>query len=362
MRKFLILVTVLCLLLGCSKESEGNRTQKETEALTSNTVEDNDPKNVPESEIAPTPAQTDGNGPSSIDLSLKPNEAGQVMILMYHNIGPEEEEWVRTPENFRRDLENLYEKGYIPVRLTDFVQGKLDIPAGKTPYVITFDDARENNFRYLEDGNIDPNCAVGILLDFAKAHPDIQPHATFFANGEVPFRVKGEEQKKVAFLLENGMDLGNHTVDHPDFTDLHLEDTIHEVGHQAQYLESLLEIDYKINTLALPFGSRPEEEAAKAAVVKGNYNGFEYENIAVLNVGWDPVPSPYHKGFDPVQLNRIRASEIHVDNVGIYDWLKYFDENPELRYISDGDSNFLTVPHTAANEVNTPGSMRLFIY
>lgn len=33
---------------------------------------------------------------------IKPNENGKVMILMYHGIGEEESEWVRTVENFKR--------------------------------------------------------------------------------------------------------------------------------------------------------------------------------------------------------------------------------------------------------------------
>ena len=63
------------------------------------------------------PTVQDGNGgknqdgsaakdpKSEIDLGLKPNEAGKIMVLMYHNIGEPEAEWVRTPANFRKDLE-----------------------------------------------------------------------------------------------------------------------------------------------------------------------------------------------------------------------------------------------------------------
>src|SRR2546425_10613876 len=44
--------------------------------------------------------------------SLAPNELGRVMILEYHKIDYPEERWTRTPENFRRDLETLYARGY----------------------------------------------------------------------------------------------------------------------------------------------------------------------------------------------------------------------------------------------------------
>ena len=43
--------------------------------------------------------------------------------------------------------------------------------------VLTFDDSSIGQFRYLEDGTIDPDSAMGILLDFAEAHPDFPPVA-----------------------------------------------------------------------------------------------------------------------------------------------------------------------------------------
>src|SRR5680860_778944 len=69
------------------------------------------------------------------------NELGQVMILMYHKIGSPENEWMRTPQNFRQDLMNLYENGYRLVNLLDYVNGNIDIEAGKSPVILTFDDA-----------------------------------------------------------------------------------------------------------------------------------------------------------------------------------------------------------------------------
>src|SRR5690554_5501258 len=92
-----------------------------------------------------------------------PNELGQVMVLMYHEIGHPEGEWRRTPENFRRDLQMLYEQGYRAVTLTDMVRGEINIPAGTSPVVFTFDDGNRGNFNYLEADEgpvLDPDCAV----------------------------------------------------------------------------------------------------------------------------------------------------------------------------------------------------------
>ena len=38
------------------------------------------------------------------------NELGRVMILEYHKIDTPEARWTRTPENFRRDLQRLWER------------------------------------------------------------------------------------------------------------------------------------------------------------------------------------------------------------------------------------------------------------
>ena len=74
----------------------------------------------------------------------------------------------RTAEAFRNDLEFYYSNGYRMIRLKDYIDGIIDVPLGKSPIILTFDDGLENNFRINgldEDGNliIDPNCAVGIL-------------------------------------------------------------------------------------------------------------------------------------------------------------------------------------------------------
>lgn len=283
-----------------------------------------------------------------IDLSLKPNEAGQVMILMYHNIGEEEEEWTRTPENLKKDLLTLYEKGYRPVSLQDYVNNNMDIEAGFSPVVITFDDGNENNFRVIKDENndliIDPNSAIGILENFNKEYPDFIPKATFFVFGSNPFRQAEYVEYKLNYLIENGYDIGNHTVDHRGMRRMDDKDEIQEViGKQVGIINEILQ-DYTVNTYALCYGERPRDKELEKYLEKGSHEDISYENIAVLNVGWNPAPSPISSNFNPLSLPRIRASEMKVDNVGLYNWLEYFDNNPSKRYISDGIKEIITLP------------------
>src|SRR5262249_60029238 len=62
--------------------------------------------------------------------TLAPNELGRVMILEYHKIDYPEERWTRTPENFRRDLETLYTRGYRLIALNRRLDGRNSQPAG----------------------------------------------------------------------------------------------------------------------------------------------------------------------------------------------------------------------------------------
>lgn len=326
MKKIILLITIAFLVTSCSQGvNPDDKTPEDKEEETSE-VEVKDPKDI-------------------IDLEVEPDESGKIMVLMYHNIGPEEDEWVRTPENFRKDLLTLYEKGYRTISLSDYVSGNITTEEGFTPIVLTFDDGNTNNFEYDDKGEIIENSAVGILQDFDKDYPDFNTTATFFLTGVTPFGQAGMEADKINYLLECGMDIGNHSLTHANYTTISKEGLQEEIGAQAQYLESFVKDDsYKVNTIALPYGSRPDDDSLTEFLRKGSFDGFDYENIAILNVGWDPAQSPYHEEFDFESIPRIRASEMKVDDVGMYNYLEYFDKNPDERFISDGFPEIITVP------------------
>jgi len=297
-----------------------------------------------------------------IDLSLNPNEAGKIMILMYHNIGAEEQTWTRTVDNFKRDLQTLYDEGYRPISLTDYVNGNITTEMGYTPVVLTFDDGNLNNFKYLEDGTIDPDSAVGILVEFNKMHPDFPLEATFFITSSTPFKQSAFSKQKVEFLIEQGMDIGNHSKDHMNFKDATADDLQTQIGYQAEYLETFAPVGYKVNTLALPYGSRPKNVDLEVYIQSGTYNTYAYENIAVLNVGWFPSLSPYHTDFNPLSLPRVRASETNVDNVGMYNYISYYNEHPNEVFISDGNPNIVTIPSDLVDKLTINESKELYTY
>ncbi len=153
---------------------------------------------------------------------LPPNELGRVMILEYHKIDQPEERWTRTPGNFRRDLERLWEGGYRLVALNDFVDGKIAIPRGATPVILTFDDSSPGQFKLIEkngDWIVDPDCAVGILEAFERRHPEFGHAATFFVlpGADPPNRLFNQKElatRKLQYLASRGYEIGNHTLWH----------------------------------------------------------------------------------------------------------------------------------------------------
>ena len=358
LKKIIMLLMIMAVMVtGCSKAAHVNGNEAENKQNVTEEAE------APVGELAEALAEEILDPKESIDLTLKPNEAGKIMVLMYHNIGDEEKEWVRTPANFRKDLLTLYEKGYRPISLHDYVTGNITTPEGCTPFVLTFDDGNKNNFEYLDDGTIKPDSAVGILLDFNQKYPDFQLAATFFLTGDGPFGQKGTEAEKIKFLLDNGMDIGNHSRTHVNFTKISKDDLEKEIGAQAQYLETLITgRAYAIDTIALPYGTRPKDKSLTSSLQAGNFNGADYQNVAILNVGWTPSPSPYDSSFDFASIPRIRASEMKVDNVGMYNYLEYFDNHPEEKFISDGVVEIVTVPEDKLELLNKDTKKEIYPY
>ncbi|MBM4441555.1 MAG: polysaccharide deacetylase family protein [Candidatus Rokubacteria bacterium] len=274
---------------------------------------------------------------------LPPNELGRVMILEYHKIDYPEERWTRTPENFRRDLETLYARGYRLQGLTAMLDGRITVPAGTTPIILTFDDSSPGQFRYIAKNGaleIDPKSGVGILEQFIKEKPDFGRAATFYvlpgaSRPNKLFDQPEHEGRKLQFLVKQGYEIGNHTLWHANLGKYD-EQTVRNQVAEAQVWVQRHVPDYKLRTLALPLGVYPKN---LAWVQEGTAKGTTYKNEAVLMVAGGAAPSPFSKSFDPMRVPRIQAVEKDLSY-----WLKHFDRNPSDRFVSDGDPSTLTIP------------------
>ncbi len=303
----------------------------------------------------------------------KVNEAGRVPIMMYHGIqnitnnkytggNVDKDGYQRTVTAFRQDLEFYHQSNYVMIRLDDYVNGIIDVPLGKSPIVLTFDDGNSNNIKVTgldKNGNIiiDPNSAVGILEEYKKKYPDFQVTATFFLNKSL-FEQSEYNYKILKWLTSNGYDIGNHTFNHTTLGNITNDKVSEEIGSMYQKLDSIIPNKY-VNIVSLPYGSPyTTDSPIFPTILNGTYNGIPYSTIAALRVGWDASYSPFTKDFNKQYLKRIRA----YDNNGVdFDITMNFKLLETTRYISDGDKNKIVIPATEQqNLINT--SLKVITY
>jgi peptidoglycan/xylan/chitin deacetylase (PgdA/CDA1 family) len=286
------------------------------------------------------------------------NELGRVMILEYHKIDLPEERWTRTPDNFRRDLQRLWERGYRLLSLNDYLDGRVALPKGTTPVILTFDDSSPGQFRYLEkngDSVVDPDSAVGILEQFEKDHPGFGRAATFFVlpGASPPNRLFNQPElvgKKLAYLKSRGFEIGNHTLWHANLAKYD-ETTVRKQLLEAQEWVQKHLPGHRFRTLALPMGAYPKE---LGWAISGGLNGSTYRHDAILMVAGGAALSPHARGLDPYHLPRIQATEAELGY-----WISHFDKRSEERYVSDGDPATVTVPRGQTAQVRLPGGARV---
>lgn len=304
------------------------------------------------------------------------NELGKVPIMMYHGIknmknsetdytggNVDRDGYTRTSEAFRNDLELYYSKGYRMIKLSDYINGDIDVEYGKSPIILTFDDGNENNIKVTgldSKGNIiiDPNSAVGILEEYKKKYPDYNVTAIFFVTNAL-FNQPDYNEKILNWLVDNGYEVGNHTKGHDNFTKINTDKTQEVVGYMYNKLESVLGDKYS-KIIALPFGSPYNKNHDNYKyIINGSYNGVKYETVAALRVGWEPEVSPFHKNFDKTFLKRCRAYDNNGVDFDIEMTLRILDKN---RYISDGNIDTIVTSSNNNDIINNGFKKELILY
>lgn len=348
-------VLMLSLLLtGCSR---GSKVEEGKEPVTSEqpsvtATESVSPSPTPE-EVEPTPAPT-------IDLEVvKPDESGKIMVVMFHNFVESFEPtkyddgaYTTTFDEFRKLLSTLYEKGYRLISMTDYLNNNISVPAGCIPMIFTFDDGTPGQFNLVNEGGklvANKNSAVGIIEEFNKTHPDFGVEGTFYVNlGNSTFQGEGTLSERLQYLVDKGFEIGNHTYTHINLKNAKDADEIQrEIGLNQKTINELIP-GYKMNTFSLPYGAPSKD--LQEYVQRGEYEGVKYENLAIMEVGWDPALSPISKSFNPLSVHRVRASGINPVDADLAWWLKNLTR--EGQYISDGDPNTITVPKSKEENID----------
>ncbi len=293
-----------------------------------------------------------------IDYSkIKPNESGQVMVVMFHNFVETypkgDNSYTTTFNEFEKLLPELYEKKYRLISLTDLLENNINVPAGCIPMVFTFDDGTAGQFNMIEkDGKlaVNPRSAVGIMEAFNKEHPDFGLQGTFYVNlGVQTFTGAGNMADRLSYLIGKGFEIGNHTKTHvslPKVTTA--QQMLEEVGGNQVLMNELVP-GYSFNSFSLPFGNASKN--LKDYVIKGNYQGLAYKHSAIMLVGANPSPSPVSTKFDPLALPRVRSTGQKPVECDLKWWVDTLEKGSS-QYISDGNPDTVTVPKEKQKNVD----------
>ena len=332
------------------------------------------PQAVPLTNKSLPPTHSEVSAPGSVLLQpkpavnyaqLKPNEIGRVPILMYHSTGDhttyrgrqfDSEGLNIRPETFRKQLETMYKAGWYPVNLCDLMKSRLNVPAGKTPVVLTFDDARVSQFRYLGDGRIDPDSFVGMMVAFHETHTDWPLAGTFFvlpysSYNPTPFGQAKFELKKLKWLTDNGFELANHSTTHRPFSRLDASQLKYEIGHCAQYFQNR-DPNAQMCTVALPYGIRPRGAALLQVLMNDGSGKSPYNNRCIVLAAGNASYAPMDKRLNALLVTRIGSQPGNIET-----WINRLRKDNVKSswkpYISDGDPDTLAVPKPLAKYVVT---------
>lgn len=196
------------------------------------------------------------------------------MILMYHHVCPPEripaaradlEGWQFNiaPDDFRAQLQTLQKRGFEFVSLTDYVNS-LHLPyrLRAKQMAITFDDGWRDNHEF----------ALPILRSLGLK-------ATFYiVTGEMQGvdAAKRMSASDLQELANAGMEIGGHSVTHPNLATLSLERLQSELGDSKRKLQDDLGIE--VRHFAYP-GGRFNQLVVEQCELAG------YQS-AVCSIGW----------------------------------------------------------------------------
>ncbi|HUQ20959.1 MAG TPA: polysaccharide deacetylase family protein [Gemmatimonadaceae bacterium] len=343
-------VALACVTaLACTSKSDGKALPDSAAAATAGKASPSDTPRSAANSTRPPATLT------AADQARVPNELGKIPVAEYHLISDHDALYSRERNHFRKDLEDIYARGYRPVTISQILDRKIDLPKGLSPIAFVFDDASPEQFSYIERNGqleIDPQSGIGIWVDFQKKHPDWTNSATFCMlpaaqAGHAFFGDKGIQGqksewrfKKVQWLHEKGFELCNHTLWHANlgkYPDAFVQE---QIARGQMAIDSAVP-GYKVRTFALPLGVWPKNRAlAKSGswTDPKTHTVVRYDNEAILEVSGGPTKSPYDPQFNPLSMTRIEA--IGSDPVRTLDNL---DKNG-TRYVSDGDPNTVAKP------------------
>ncbi|HYH12503.1 MAG TPA: polysaccharide deacetylase family protein, partial [Thermomicrobiales bacterium] len=295
---------------------------------------------------------------------VRPNELGGVPIIMYHAFVHDiasTDEWTLTFDQFREQLDWFRENDFVMVGMQSMIDGRFDVPAGKRPIILTFDDSSAGQFGLQEAPGggyeVKPDTAVGVLEEYARQYPEFAGPAFFAVLPWNCFESEGDPsscEERLNWLIDHGYEVGNHTYDHVDMTDVSSEFFAESIGSMKQWINERIPQGpgNLSDVLVMPFGAFPDRDLhpdQRSWLAEGFWYMGEPVNLdLVLAVNGGPAFSPYSVSFYPAETFRI-ASEPGV--LGY--WQEQITSGESLIFESDGDPDTVTVPASYQDAVDT---------
>jgi len=162
-----------------------------------------------------------------------------VPILLYHRYIPidktNDSRMKMQLSDFRNQLEQLYAAGFVQVSLEDWLAGKLEVPQGKRPVIITFDDLFfADQVFIMEDGTPSERSGLGVMWQIYQEHPEFGFKPALFSNmgdkyygnvirGDWFYVETGWQDslaRVIAWCIEHGALVYNHFYTHPSLPKL----------------------------------------------------------------------------------------------------------------------------------------------
>ncbi len=178
-------------------------------------------------------------------LGISPKRKGKIYlpILVYHHIAEvssndlgRKETLAISPQTFEKQMEYILKENYHPITFKElfdyFYQGK-NLP--QKPVIITFDD--------------------GWLSQYKNAFPVLKRYnfkAVFFLVTNYIGGKSFMDWEQIRELARNGMEIGSHSVSHPNLTKISEKAMEYEINQSKIILERKLNV--KIKTFAYPYG------------------------------------------------------------------------------------------------------------
>jgi peptidoglycan/xylan/chitin deacetylase (PgdA/CDA1 family) len=264
------------------------------------------------------------------------NELGAIPVVMYHQIiarpGPDD----LTPDRFRAQLQMLYDRGFRPITAADLVAGQIDVPAGTHPVVLTFDDSTISQAQIGDDGEPEPDTALGMLEAFGRDHPDFHPTGTYFINTYPPPFV---DDRVMPWLAAHGYEVAAHSRSHANLRALSADGVQDQIGTNVAELQADVP-GLVVTTLAYPFGNPPRDSNL---ALRGEHDGTAYCLDGAFGVDEIAARPPWRRGFDPVWIPRVGTKDADALFASL-------EAHPERLYVSDGDPDTISFPSDAGAE------------